>query len=1405
MKRYRPRGGHGETPAAEQRQGVPGKGNRAAEIAEIAEMQRRGGGPDPSLPNHLQARGRSGVDWSRWGREASGDAVQQRESADASSSAEVEPLLDARQLARAQRLNPRGQERRGWQPKQLDAAGLEVGSTAFALRIAHFQRGRGLVVDGIVGPETLGAAGVAPAAGRAPAGAAATPTTAPAATSATTPTTPTTAAVAASATTPTTGPAAPSSATSTSAPAEAPATKPTKPANTADDQLWLAVATYELGDTRLGRAHWEAYLQQLGADHWRRVLELDGLGVDGWLETANALEELEGGPPPPVSAAEKARREAASRLELLFTTRDRANKLTHELRGRLTADLRRRVLGPDTKMIRAGLYLGMQSAAVNTGVEEVLAAADETVGAVCALLAEAYALHCKSAELEQLRAQTVHSLEILRAHGLTGQLPGAFPRQRSGPTPELGDRPGDANVRPNRRAPSRSSELGDQAGDAIVIHEGPAAERIDVAALGLDPSAPESYDTYRARGLAAYGAGNDELAAAYGLLMDRAAARERGESARHPHAPVQRRSNAIAAEDVQAAAAEGIATPAQSLPHLERLQPAFQGHDLTTIRAHVGSDAARSATAMGAEAYATGEHIVFANTPDLETTAHEVAHVLQQRDGVQLRGGIGQVGDPYERQADAVAANVAQGRPVALAASASSAVPGGVQRRSWQMDIKTDLYVAMSGWGTNEDAIYRRLSHATLPELRQVFADAKLMAELRSELSASEMTRVLDLLHAPLADKLRLAMAGWGTDEDYIHRSLATATPAELQLVAADAALVRRLMDELSGDDLRGVLDRVGVSLRIKLTWAVAGIGTDEAYLFAALSSAPIAEVTAVAADAALVARVDSDLSGKDHARWRGTLAARLYNEASDALAAMRMLSGDTEPRRQRLARVGALDVQRALLDAVIVVGAAPPALLLEAFQAYWDVETAVAEGATAWPPETLRQIHVQMKSLPDQDTRSGVWRQLTLTGNAALTNRAAWNGGAGNFSVGANAAQNVASNQTRLTSNAAAGDTTLQVANAAAFGARSDISIGEGPNRELARVKAVAGTSYTLAQPLAYAHNTGEQLLPVSSEYGHGTRLSAAAAVGDPDIAVTEAARFAVGDVVAIDRATPTPDVATIAAIAGNRYTLTKTLQHAHALQARVTPDDATAAHQANWLAATVRHEIAHAVETALGGVTGFTEGLGGWWTGTDFDTWAGQMASPWATNDGSVISNEDRQAIKTAIIDAVQSTPSGGRSLWDSVTPLHAVRKHWGKSVPVILAADASLGRGDGFFVEPNALYQSNGKRFTISNWYKKFMYHNEEVVSQRVADYGVYAPAEFFAEAYTVFYEEAGRPGIADADLGRMIRNEAWRAWIRNNVHNRGHGPGAPRDGALPPASGPAASGGASFGRASRNSGP
>ena len=106
---------------------------------------------------------------------------------------------------------------------------------------------------------------------------------------------------------------------------------------------------------------------------------------------------------------------------------------------------------------------------------------------------------------------------------------------------------------------------------------------------------------------------------------------------------------------VHAAATRGVATPASPLPHGATLQQVFGRHDVSGIKAHTGAHAAVTASAMGAEAYAAGEHVVLGHNTDLRTVAHEAAHVVQQRGGVQLKGGVGAVGDPYERHADAVA------------------------------------------------------------------------------------------------------------------------------------------------------------------------------------------------------------------------------------------------------------------------------------------------------------------------------------------------------------------------------------------------------------------------------------------------------------------------------------------------------------------------------------------------------------------------------------------------------------------------------------------------------------------------------------------------------------------------------------------------------------------------------
>jgi hypothetical protein len=141
-------------------------------------------------------------------------------------------------------------------------------------------------------------------------------------------------------------------------------------------------------------------------------------------------------------------------------------------------------------------------------------------------------------------------------------------------------------------------------------------------------------------------------------------------------APVQARADAPAPapDAIHEAAAAGVATPAQELPYRGELEAAF-GQDLSFVRAHVGGDAEASARGIGAEAYARGDDVVLSAGSPKHTVAHEVAHVLQQRGGeVQLAGGVGAVGDRYERQADDIADAVIRGESVA------HVLPGGEAR-----------------------------------------------------------------------------------------------------------------------------------------------------------------------------------------------------------------------------------------------------------------------------------------------------------------------------------------------------------------------------------------------------------------------------------------------------------------------------------------------------------------------------------------------------------------------------------------------------------------------------------------------------------------------------------------------------------------------------------------------------
>jgi Domain of unknown function (DUF4157) len=135
-----------------------------------------------------------------------------------------------------------------------------------------------------------------------------------------------------------------------------------------------------------------------------------------------------------------------------------------------------------------------------------------------------------------------------------------------------------------------------------------------------------------------------------------------------------------------------LRAPGQPLDPATRglMEPRF-GHDFSRVRVHADAAAAQSARAAGALAYTVGNQIVFGKDqyapdtdPGRKLLAHELAHTVQQHDGIEAagaqNGAVGRPDDIPERQADSAAAQIARGlgAPVGGLAARLSPAPAGV-------------------------------------------------------------------------------------------------------------------------------------------------------------------------------------------------------------------------------------------------------------------------------------------------------------------------------------------------------------------------------------------------------------------------------------------------------------------------------------------------------------------------------------------------------------------------------------------------------------------------------------------------------------------------------------------------------------------------------------------------------
>ena len=161
--------------------------------------------------------------------------------------------------------------------------------------------------------------------------------------------------------------------------------------------------------------------------------------------------------------------------------------------------------------------------------------------------------------------------------------------------------------------------------------------------------------------------------------------------------------------------------------------------------------------------------------------------------------------------------------------------------------IAQRLAQAMSGWGTDEEAIYGALAGRTPGDYAAIAAayarlelgdSHNLDVDLADELTTAELARVkrglestpetagmsadqqaaaTDTRSRAIAEQLRDAMTGLGTEEDQIWNALEGRSPQEITAIKREyrtltgRQLDRDFMDDLSGADLRRALDLVGI------------------------------------------------------------------------------------------------------------------------------------------------------------------------------------------------------------------------------------------------------------------------------------------------------------------------------------------------------------------------------------------------------------------------------------------------------------------------------------------------------------------------------------------------------------------------------------------------------------------
>jgi hypothetical protein len=202
----------------------------------------------------------------------------------------------------------------------------------------------------------------------------------------------------------------------------------------------------------------------------------------------------------------------------------------------------------------------------------------------------------------------------------------------------------------------------------------------------------------------------------------------------------------LAASVYRSAVDNVLRSPGQPLAApLKQEMEARLGADFSTVRVHTDSAAGTSAAGVGARAYTFGSHVVIGGGADKHTLAHELTHVIQQRQGPVTGTDDGSglsLSDPsdrFERAAEARAVRVMSGS-VPRPQAAPPALQRLVGNRATTRVIQRKAYTVSREFPLETHYSLKKPDEAEKLLLGKLRADFPLPADLESTANTDKWT-----------------------------------------------------------------------------------------------------------------------------------------------------------------------------------------------------------------------------------------------------------------------------------------------------------------------------------------------------------------------------------------------------------------------------------------------------------------------------------------------------------------------------------------------------------------------------------------------------------------------------------------------------------------------------------------